>query len=516
MQKALNLALLLTKPYEKPATILAAMIYDLSEAELPSESDLPFLEDTDSPHPIIIDEIRSAYTEDEIVQRIIKAKLGGLRKIPYDITKNHFKLELGDCQVIDNLLYVRDRLYVPPSKDKTVYARIIKEVHTSLPGRHAGRSSTYDSLSRWYYWPRMTDMVARFVRSCDIWNRSKSYREGKQGLLKPLPIPDRYWTDISLDFITPLPISLRHGRKYQHIMVVVDRLSKKKKIVPLDSLEVEAVVQAFIEWIWREEGYPRTVTSDRGTQFTSHFWRRLCQRIGTKPKMPTAFHPETDGQTESANSALKQYLRAYVNYEQDNWVDLLPIAEFEANSDRNDSSGIAPFFATKEYHPRSGLEPPSPIEKSLLPTAKKEIKASDGFVEKIDRLRKHLREDLKWSQAIQSEQANRNRQPAPEFKVGGMVMLNARNIRTIRANKSLDHKNLGPFKIVRTINNSAYELDLPQSMSGIFPVFYPWLLHLDKSNPLPGQIIPPPPPIWFDEEVGLGEYIAEDILLAYA
>ena len=111
--------------------------------------------------------------------------------------------------------------------------------------------------------------------------------------------------------------------------------------------------------------------------------------------MSTAFYPETDGQTESANSALKQYLRAYVNYKQDNLIDFLPITEFEANSNWNNSSGIIPFFATKRYHPRSGIESPSPMEKSPLPTAKKEIKAADGFVEKIDRLRKHLRENLK-------------------------------------------------------------------------------------------------------------------------
>ena len=105
-------------------------------------------------------------------------------------------------------------------------------------------------------------------------------------------------------------------------------------------------------------------------------------------------------QTESANAALKQYLRAYVNYEQDNWVDLLPIAEFEANSDRNNSSGIAPFLATKGYHPCSGLEPPILSEESLLPVARKEIKAADEFIKKIEQLRKHLREELKWSQVI--------------------------------------------------------------------------------------------------------------------
>ena len=283
---------------------------------------------------------------------------------------------------------MKTRLYVPPNKDNTLYTSIIKEVYTSLPGGHAGRSSTYDRLSRWYYWPRMTDMVARFIRSCNICKRSKSYREGKQGLLQPLPIPDRYWTDISINFITPPPVSLRYGRKYQHIMVVVDCLSKKKKFVPLNSLEVEAVVQAFIKWIWREESYPRTITSDRGTQFTSHFWRRICQRINTKPKLSTSFHPETDGQTESANAALKQYLRAYVNYEQDNWVDFLPIAKLEANSDRNDSSDIAPFLAIKGYHPRSSLEPPIPSEESLLPSARKKIKVADGFIKNIEQLEK--------------------------------------------------------------------------------------------------------------------------------
>ncbi len=141
--------------------------------------------------------------------------------------------------------------------------------------------------------------------------------------------------------------------------------------------------------------------------------------------MSTSFHPETDGQTKSTNAALKQYLRAYVNYEPDNWVDLLPIAEFEANSDRNDSSGIAPFLATKEYHPCSSLEPPIPSEESLLPTVRMEIKVADGFIKKIEQLRKHLREELRWSQAIKSEQANRNRQPAPEFKIGDIVMLDA-------------------------------------------------------------------------------------------
>lgn len=108
-----------------------------------------------------------------------------------------------------------------------------------------------------------------------------------------------------IDFITLLPIFLKHGWKYQHIIIVVDHLSKKKKFILLDFLEVEAIVQTFIEWIWREKDYPCIVTLNKSTQFTSHLWCQLCQKIGTKPKMSTIFHPKTDGQIENTNSVFK-------------------------------------------------------------------------------------------------------------------------------------------------------------------------------------------------------------------
>lgn len=127
-------------------------------------------------------------------------------------------------------------------------------------------------------------------------------------------------------------------------MVIVDRLSRKKRFIGLDSLSVGAVVQAFIEWVWREEGYPTTIVSDRGTQFVSYFWRRLCERMGTTPKLSTAWHPETDGQTENANADLKAYLRAYVNYNQNDWLDYLPTARIRKtrNKETSQSSLIGP------------------------------------------------------------------------------------------------------------------------------------------------------------------------------
>lgn len=525
---------LMDEAEESPVS-LAAMLYDLSE-EGPEESETARAAPADVPDPgeqapgapvvdnepaddapaedapevnahpeDLIDRIRQAYPDDEVLQRIMEAKRTGLRRIPVDLTREGVRLELGDCEISDELFWVKDRLYVPD--DEPLQAALIKHIHESPPGGHAGRAVTYDRISTHYYWPRMTSTVAQYVKACHPCKRTKAYREGKHGLLKPLPIPERYWQDISVDFITPLPLCLRNGRRFRHILVVVDRLSKKRKFIPMDSLEVDAVVQAFVEWIWREEGYPATIISDRGTQFVNHFWARLCARIGTKPKLSTSFHPETDGQTENANAALKQYLRAYCNYNQDDWVDHLPIAEFEANSAKSSTAGVEPFLATKGYIPHSGLEPARPI--TGPPHERREIRNADAFIKKLEALRVYLRDELKWSQAKMEEQANRDRHPAPEFRVGDKVMLDARYIKTVRPNNSLDYKNLGPYEITRAINNSAYELDLPEAMNSLFNVFHPWLLHLDDGRPLRGQIEDPPPEIEIDGEV---EYPVEAII----
>ena len=529
VNNAAELAVLLLDEKQHTVAELAAMIYDMSEQEIsdgelneePSEdlrrpsggesnedppdanlvpnaeesneesADGTLMSDED-----LLQQIRNGYEVDELAQAVIAAKESGHRKLPP--VYGGAKVELADCEIVNGQLYVTKRLYIPDIPE--LRTKIIEKFHTSKPAGHAGRAVTYHRLSSHYYWPGMTDTVQRYIRNCHTCKRTKAYREAKAGLLKPLPIPERYWQDITVDFITPLPKCRRHGRIYEHIMVVVDRLSKKRKFVGLDSLEVETAVQAFLDWVWREEGYPKTIVSDRGTQFVSHFWRRLCERIGTKPKLSTAFHPETDGQTEAANMALKQYLRAYVNYQQDDWMDLLPIAEFEANSSLNASTGVAPFLATKGYIPRSGLEPPAPWSDQTPPTAIREMRAADEFVKRINDLQTHLREELVWTQATQKHYADRHRAPARELRVGDKVMLNAKNIKTKRNSKGLDHKNLGPFPIKRVINNTAYELDLGRAMASVFPVFHPWLLHLVADDPLPGQRMPPPPPVEIDEE----------------
>lgn len=288
-----------------------------------------------------------------------------------------------------------------------------------------------------------------------------------------------------MDFITHLPPCQYNGQTFTNILVVVDRLTKKKKFIPMTSLRVDALVQAFVEYVWREEGYPEEIISDRGSQFVSHFWRRLCQRLGVHPKFSTAFHPQTDGQTEIANAWLKQYLRAFVNYAQDNWALFLPMAEFEANSTISTTTGFSPFYATKGYQPRTGLEPPLPVT-GTQPAKHDKIEA-DKFAERIQQLQTELRNAITWAQAKQAEYANMDRYPAPAFKVGDYVMLDTRNFRTTRPNQSLDFKNRGPYQITRVIDNCAYQLALPPGLGRLHNVFHPWLLHPAPTDPAPFQ-----------------------------
>ena len=116
----------------------------------------------------------------------------------------------------------------------------------------------------------------------------------------------------------------------------------------------------FIQFVLQTHGPPLSIVSNRGTQFTSNFWKALCQQLKIIVKLSTAHHPETDGQTERQNQELERYLQSYVNYLQDDWVQWLSLAEFAANNTVSESSRMTPFFANKRYHPRLSLDPPQP------------------------------------------------------------------------------------------------------------------------------------------------------------
>ena len=141
-------------------------------------------------------------------------------------------------------------------------------------------------------------MVRQFVRNCDVCGRCHLWRDRKKGLLKPLPIPDRIWSELSMDFMTGLPPSTNGAT---NVMITTCRLSKSIILEPMVSITAEAVAERFILSFVRHHGLPKAVTSDRGTQWTSDFWKRICELLNIHRRLSTAYHPQTDGATERMN-----------------------------------------------------------------------------------------------------------------------------------------------------------------------------------------------------------------------
>jgi len=182
------------------------------------------------------------------------------------------------------------------------------------------------------------------------------------GELHPLPIPENRWDTVSIDFISKLPES--HG--YDAIMVVVDLTGKRGHFIPTHTTATAlGSARLYLQHVWKLHGLLLSVLSDCGPQFVSQFMRELYRLLGIKVAASTAYHPQTDSQTECVNQELEQYLRVFVNERQDNWDEWLPMAEFAYNNHIHSSTQHTPFFVDTGRHPRMGFEPvqsPSKVE----------------------------------------------------------------------------------------------------------------------------------------------------------
>ena len=193
--------------------------------------------------------------------------------------------------------------------------RFIPKFHDDPAASHSGKTKTYEFLRRYYYWPGIIDDVKRFVKNCYGCKKSKTSKNKYHGALKPLPVPDKRWAHISIDFIIDLPVNRDlWGKDCINIMVMVDRLSKMVKCILMDEITAKDAARAFYIHVWKDHGLPNSIISDRKRPFVSHFWEPLTTRLGISADLSIAYHPKTDGQTEIMNSVLEQYLRAYVNY----------------------------------------------------------------------------------------------------------------------------------------------------------------------------------------------------------
>src|SRR5258707_7712865 len=225
-------------------------------------------------------------------------------------------------------------------------------------------------------------MVKDYMASCAMCTCAKSVRHKPYGKLKQLPtIPSQPWSSILMDFIKQLPAS----KDFSAILVVVDCLMKQAIFIPShNTVNTLQVAQLFLTHVFSKHGVPLHVTSDRGSEFVSHFFRSLGKLLRMRLHFTLGYHPEGDGQMEHANQVLEQYLRVYMNYQQDDWATLLPMAEFAYNNTTNATTGVSPFFTNKGYHLEFTADP-------QVETSSAEVQA---FVVDLEHIQVELKENI--------------------------------------------------------------------------------------------------------------------------
>ena len=395
------------------------------------------------------------------------------------------------------LLLKDHRVYVPDYRPErgNLRTRVLQEKHDHLTAGHFGFNKTLELLRRDYVWPLVRTDCKTFVAQCVLCARNKPSRHRPYGLLQPLPIPERPWHSISMDFIEQLPTS----NGYTAILVVIDRLTKESVFIPTtDSATAVDVADAFVTHVFAKHGIPLHVSSDRGSEFTSHFFRSLGALLCMRLHFTSGHHPSTNGQVERVNSTLEQYLRIYCNYQQDNWSKLLPLAEFAYNNAPHSTTGVSPFFANKGYDPLIAVHPGAEITN---------LRARHYAVN-FDELHKFLRDCMKDAQDAMTRTANQDRMVPPPFQVSDRVYVRTNHICTNRAARKLAEQKIGPFLIVSQPSSMSFMLRLPATIR-IHPVFHVSQLEPENPNTFQDREQPPPPPIFVEGEP---EYLIETII----
>jgi len=422
-----------------------------------------------------------------------------LRKIQAEYAQDpHLQEHRSSYTNTNNLLYKDSRLYVPDA----LRLDILKARHDHPLAGHHGRLKTLKLVQRDFFWPGMRKFVFNFVDTCDSCSRTKSTRHKPYGLLKSLPVPIKPWADITMDLIEALPPS----DGFDSILVVVDRMTKMALFIPTHTnMTSEDLAKLFLKHVFSKHGCPSTLVSDRGSEFTSSFWRSLCKLLNIHQALSTAFHPQTDGQTERVNQSLEQYLRNFTNYQQSDWHELLPFAEFSYNNSDHSTINTTPFFANKGFHPTFDLPSPS------SPTPNQDNPyhpLASHLIDHFTSIRTYLNEQIKLANERAAKNYDTKHMTPPDFKIGDQVMLSTRNIKTTRPSNKLDYRFIGPFKILDQVSTHAFRLELPPSMK-IHNVFHVSLLEPHKPNTIPHRVQEPPPTIEINGQI---EYEVERIV----
>jgi len=292
-----------------------------------------------------------------------------------------------------------------------------------------------------------------YIGGSELCHRIKALRHARYALNMPLPPPSCPWEGLTMDFITKFPESTES--EYTGIVVIIDRVTKMATyLLCRKDIDSPALARMVFKHVICKHGVPDNLTTDRGKEFTSQIWDRVCSHHSINHWLSTLFHPQTDGQTERQSETMEQYLRAFCNYGQDNWVQLLPLAEFAYNNSILHSALMTPFWANYKYHPTMQFKP------AKNPSFISQVQA-DSWMTGMEETHQILWENI-FEAHEHKTQCNGRKEMT--FAVGDKLWLWTKNLRTYRISKKLNYKHTGLYTASKIINKNTYNPDLPRTM----------------------------------------------------
>ena len=340
---------------------------------------------------------------------------------------------------------------------------------------HPGRDKTIELIQQRYQFLNMRKAVKDYIRQCTTCAQNKSTRHKPYDKQQQIEVSQQAWQEITMDFIIKLPLSKDTitDIKYDSILVVVDRLTKYPYFIPWkEKGNVKDLAKVILKEIIANHWIPQSIISDSDKLFTSKFWNTWTQQLGTKIKLSTAYHPQTDRQTERTNQTLEQYLRHYINFKQNNWIDLLPLAQFAYNNHQHSTTRTLPFYANYGKHPN--WDPNNNITTSTS-------EAATTKINKIVKLHEKLSKRVDQGKKNTAKQVNKKRLKGPTFERGDKVYLLTKNLKFKRPSSKLDHVRIGPFEVEKQTSKVNYRPKLP-AKAQIHPNFHVSLLEPAPKN----------------------------------
>jgi hypothetical protein len=434
----------------------------------------------------LISAMRQAASDDEQYQKLLQSPPPGMRA------------ERG------LLLHDGGRIRVPAGA--TLRTRILAELHDTPTGAHCGRDRLLSELHRRFSWNGMATDAEQYVLSCHECQINKHSKQLRPGLLMPLPLPEEPCLHWTTDAVTGLP-KTKSGS--DAIQVYVDRLTKLKRFAPARTSDGSVqLANTTLRTIIGPHGMPKSMVSDRDPRITAKFWKELSRLLGSTVSLSTAYHPESDGQSEREIQTLITALRNYANAMGDDWDVFLPSLELAFNSKQQASTGASPF--TLVY----GQDARLPIDCALDDARPVLVPVAGERAARMQKSAAFARSKAEIAQERQKQAADRHRRLL-QLKAGDLVLLSTEALQLRSGTHKLTGRYIGPFAVTGCVNNNAVTLELSPLLGALHPTVNISRLKLYRDGrtlfPTRPQRVHQPPAVSSDTN-GVARYEVESVL----